>query len=65
MTNYVQRAAGIPLSDEEREQLRRLAELPDSEIDCSDIPESTEEQLRNARPRRSKPVVMTTLGKAS
>ena len=30
-----------PLTDEERETLERLAKLPDSEIDYSDIPPST------------------------
>jgi hypothetical protein len=32
-------AAGTPLTDEERSQLRALALKPDSEIDFSDIPE--------------------------
>ena len=53
MTNYVRRAAGTPLTEEEHRQLKALAEMPDSEIDLSDIPESTEEQLRNFKRRPS------------
>lgn len=40
-----------PITDEERQNLRRLAALPDSEIDTSDIPEMTDEQWRNAKRR--------------
>lgn len=49
-----------PLTEEQKAQLDRLAVLPDSEIDCSDIPELTEEELarmvravplRDARPK--------------
>ena len=39
MSNIVRRAAGTPLSEEAREQLRALAAMPDSEINYSDIPE--------------------------
>ena len=39
MSEYVRVAAGTPLTDEERSQLRALALKPDSEIDFSDIPE--------------------------
>ena len=39
MSEYVRVAAGTPLTDEERSQLRGLALKPDSEIDFSDIPE--------------------------
>lgn len=41
MTRIVQRAAGSPLSEEAMDQLRRLASMPDEEIDLSDIPEKT------------------------
>ncbi len=51
MTNYVRKAAGTPLTDEEMAQLRALAEMPNSEIDFSDIPESTTVQLQGARRR--------------
>jgi uncharacterized protein (DUF4415 family) len=37
-----------PLTDEDREDLRRLAARPDSEIDLSDIPEWTAEDFKNA-----------------
>jgi hypothetical protein len=37
-----------PLTDAQRENLKRLAARPDSEIDTSDIPELTEEQLKTA-----------------
>jgi len=46
-----------PLTDEDRARLRALAERPDSEIDYSDIPELTDEQLKNAvRGRFYRPV---------
>ena len=53
MTNYVRRVAGTPLTDKELQELKALAAMPDSEIDFSDIPESTEEQLRNFKRRPS------------
>jgi uncharacterized protein (DUF4415 family) len=37
-----------PLTDEDRRNLRRLADLPDSEIDLSDMPEWTAEDFKNA-----------------
>lgn len=37
-----------PMSEERKAELRALAERPDSEIDCSDIPELTEEFWQNA-----------------
>ncbi len=37
-----------PLTEEDREDLRRLADLPDSEIDLSDMPEWTVEDFKNA-----------------
>jgi hypothetical protein len=49
MTGTVRRAAGTRLSVEAKRQLRALADLPDSEIDCSDIPDSSPEQLRRFR----------------
>lgn len=39
---------GKPLSRRQRADLARLKNLPDSEIDFSDIPELTEEQLATA-----------------
>jgi uncharacterized protein (DUF4415 family) len=46
-----------PLTDAQFEEIRKLAGLPDSEIDTSDIPELTEEQLKNAvRGRFYRPV---------
>ena len=39
MTKYGRRAAGTPLTDEQMAELKAVAELPDSEIDFSDIPE--------------------------
>ena len=45
------------LTEEDRLQLKALAERPDSEIDFSDIPEITEEQWKNAvRGRFYRPV---------
>jgi uncharacterized protein (DUF4415 family) len=37
------------LTDQETEELRKLAQLPDAEIDTSDIAEISEEQWRLAR----------------
>lgn len=37
-----------PLTDEQRERLRALAEMPDEDIDFSDIPPLTEEFWKNA-----------------
>ncbi len=54
MTNYVRRAAGTHLTEEEQAQLRLLVDMPDAEIDLSDIPESTEAQLRGAMRRNGK-----------
>ncbi len=34
-----------PLTDEQREELRALAKLPDEEIDTSDLPPLTDAQL--------------------
>ena len=55
-----------PITEERRAQLRALAERPDSEIDFSDIPELTDEQLKNAvrgrfyRPSRNKSPPVST-----
>jgi uncharacterized protein (DUF4415 family) len=46
--HFVRRAYGTPLSGEEKQQLERLAAMPDEEIDLSDIPEWTEEMWKNA-----------------
>ena len=46
-----------PLTEEDREDLRRLAALPDSEIDFSDIPEWTKEDFEKAfRPGQYRPI---------
>ena len=46
-----------PITEERRAQLKALAGRPDSEIDFSDIPELTDEQLKNAvRGRFYRPV---------
>jgi uncharacterized protein (DUF4415 family) len=37
-----------PLTEEHEANLRRLAQLPDSEIDTSEMPEWTEEQWKTA-----------------
>ena len=37
-----------PITDEQLEEMKKLAARPDSEIDTSDIPELTEEQWKNA-----------------
>lgn len=37
-----------PLTDADRAQLKKLADMPDSDIDLSDIPELTEEFWKNA-----------------
>jgi uncharacterized protein (DUF4415 family) len=51
------RDPGDPLTEREIQNLRELANLPDHEIDTSDIPEWTEEQFRNAvRGRFYRPV---------
>ncbi len=39
-----------PMTEERREALRRLAEMPDDQIDFSDIPKLTDEQLAEFRP---------------
>jgi uncharacterized protein (DUF4415 family) len=46
-----------PLTDAQIEEIKKLAAMPDSEIDTSDIPELTEEQWKNAlRGRFYRPV---------
>lgn len=40
---------GKPLTPDQIEQLRHLAEMPDDQIDTSDIPEATAEQWATAR----------------
>jgi len=48
-----------PFSPEELEQLARLRAMRDEDIDLSDIPELTEEQLsRGFRPGLSRPIKM-------
>jgi uncharacterized protein (DUF4415 family) len=49
------------LTDADRAQLKKLADMPDSDIDFSDIPELTEEFWKNAvRGRFYKPTKQTT-----
>ncbi|MCL2829126.1 MAG: BrnA antitoxin family protein [Betaproteobacteria bacterium] len=38
----------LPLTNAQRDNIDRLASLPDEQIDTSDIPELTDEQFRNA-----------------
>ena len=38
-----------PLTEEEKEQIKVLKEMRDEDIDYSDIPELTEEQLKKFR----------------
>ena len=48
-----------PFSSEEREQLAKLQAMRDEDIDLSDIPELTEEQLsRGFRPGLHRPIKM-------
>ena len=47
-----------PLTRKQKDQLGRVAHMPDSEIDYSDIPELTDQQL--AQFRRSPKVLVTT-----
>ena len=46
-----------PLTEAQKADLKRLAELPDAEIDTSDIPELTDAQLAEMkRPEHFRPV---------
>ncbi|MCL1894617.1 MAG: hypothetical protein FWG02_10390 [Holophagaceae bacterium] len=45
------------LTDQDRKELDALAAMPDDEIDCSDLPELTEEQMKNVRFRSFREVV--------
>ena len=42
-------AGSYSLTEEDRERLRRLASLPDSEINFSDIPRLTPEEYESAK----------------
>jgi len=57
MTNVV-RNAGTPLTEERRRGLQRLSALLDSEVDLSDIPETTQKQFGDAR-QRPRPLATT------
>jgi uncharacterized protein (DUF4415 family) len=48
MSTIVRRAAGTPLTEQQRQKLKALAARPDSEIDTSDIPELTEKLWKTA-----------------
>ena len=50
---------GKPLTTKQKAMLKRLEAIPDSEIDCSDIPELTEEQISQFR--RGPVASLTTL----
>jgi uncharacterized protein (DUF4415 family) len=52
---------GRPLSERQRRELDKLAAMPDSEIDYSDIPPLTEEQLANAFRPRDKQLIAVRL----
>lgn len=47
-----ERILNKPLTDQQRDQLARLARKPDSEIDFSDIPPLTDQQLAEMVPYR-------------
>ena len=47
MVSY-QREPGTPLTKQEREELEKLAQMPEHEIDTSDIPEWTDEMWKRA-----------------
>ncbi len=56
MVSY-RREPGTPLTKRERAELEKLAKMPDSEIDTSDIPEWTDEMWKRAvRGRFYRPV---------
>jgi uncharacterized protein (DUF4415 family) len=46
---YYRLNPGMPLTPEQEERLKKLDELPDDQIDLSDIPEWTEEMFKNAK----------------
>lgn len=50
-----------PLTKEDKERLRRLAELPDSEIDVSDIPEVDAAWFEGAEWRDYRPKKQVTV----
>jgi uncharacterized protein (DUF4415 family) len=52
---------GKPLHKRQREELDKLAAMPDSEIDYSDIPPLTEEQLAKAFRPRDKQLIAVRL----
>lgn len=52
MSRIVRMTSETPVSSESIERLKRLAEMPDSEIRTDLIPEWTEEQSARARARR-------------
>jgi hypothetical protein len=66
MSNYVRRAAGTSLSEKELQQLRDLAQMPDSDIDCSDIPEKRKlKQKTRERGPSSRSPLRSSVSKAS
>ena len=52
MSEIVYMTSETPVSEEVREELRKLAAMPDSTIDTKDIPEWTPEQWTAAKARR-------------
>jgi uncharacterized protein (DUF4415 family) len=48
MSTIVRRAAGTPLTEQQRQKLKALAARPDSEIDTSDIPELSDKLWKTA-----------------
>ncbi|MBQ3443902.1 MAG: hypothetical protein IJG33_11750 [Selenomonadaceae bacterium] len=58
MVTYVLRK-GQPLTEEQKKRLEALKQMSDDDIDYSDIPELTDEQLskfKRVNPRRDKKV---------
>jgi hypothetical protein len=53
MSRIVRMSENSPVTDEMKEELRKIAAMPDSEINTTDIPEWTEEQFAAARLRRA------------
>jgi uncharacterized protein (DUF4415 family) len=51
MVSY-RREPGTPLTKKERAELEKLAQMPEHEIDTSDIPEWTEEMWKRAVRRK-------------
>lgn len=56
-----ERILGKPLTKRQRAALEKLKNMPDSEIDYSDVPPLTEEQLATAFRQKSKQLIAVRL----